>query len=109
MTEKTVNYTEKMVSRLREVYDPQDSEENRNEQIAALSVELERSKPSIRAKLTSEGLYVPKNKVPAGKNTVRKAQLVTQIAEKLKVDEDVVGSLEKATKVTLVKVLKALS
>jgi hypothetical protein len=108
MSEKAVNYTDEMTARLHAVYDAEDSEEAREVQIAQLADELDRSVPSIRAKLTREGVYVPKAKAPAGKNTVRKAQIVAAIAEKLGVDEDIVGSLEKATKNTLVRVFNAL-
>ena len=76
--------------------------------VAQLADELGKSPASIRAKLTREGIYVPKAKAPAGKASVTKAQLVTAIAAEMNVDEDVVGSLEKATKVALGKVLAAL-
>ena len=108
MTEKTVNYTDEMVARLHEVYDGDAAEEVRDAQVAQLADELGKSPASIRAKLTREGLYVPKAKAPAGKASVTKAQLVTAIAAEMNVDEDVIGSLEKATKVALGKVLAAL-
>jgi hypothetical protein len=108
MTEKTVNYTDEMVARLHEVYDGDAAEEVRDAQVAQLADELGKSPASIRAKLTREGIYVPKAKAPAGKASVTKAQLVTAIAAEMNVDEDVVGSLEKATKVALGKVLAAL-
>lgn len=109
MAEKTVNYTDEMVARLKEVYDPSADEDTRKAQITQLANELGRKEASIRAKLTYEKLYVPLEKAPAGKAPVRKSALVTAIAEKMDVAEDVVGSLEKATKVTLEKVLAALS
>lgn len=108
MTEKRVNYTDEMVARLREGYDGSADEAVRDEQIKALAVELDRSPASIRAKLTSEGLYVPKAKAPAGKAAVRKAVLVSAIAAKMGVDEDVMGSLEKANKSVLVRIFNAL-
>ena len=108
MAEQKVNYTDNMVARLHEVYDGEAAEEVRDAQVAQLAEELDRSPASIRAKLTREQIYVPKSKAPAGKASVTKAQLVTQIAEAMEVDEDVIGSLEKATKVTLNKVLAAL-
>ena len=109
MTEKAVNYTNEMVSRMKELYDGEATDEVRKDQVAQLAEELGKSPASIRAKLTREGLYVTLTKAPAGKATIRKAQLVTEIASKLNVDEDVVGSLEKATKNTLIRVLVALS
>jgi hypothetical protein len=109
MTEKAPNYTEEMVARLNAVYDGEADEDSRRQQVEDLAVELNRKPASIRAKLASEGLYVPYAKAPAKAPTVRKADLVHAIAKAMKVDEDVIGSLEKATKVALVKVLSAVS
>lgn len=108
MADKAVNYTDEMVARLHEVYDGEASDEVRDEQVAQLADELGKSAASIRAKLANVGIYVAKAKVESGKNTVRKADLVAQIAERLGEDEDVMGSLEKANKVALRKVLNAL-
>lgn len=108
MSEKAVNYTDEAVARLHEVYDGAEAEDVRDKQVAQLAEELGKSAASIRAKLTREGVYVAKSKAPAGKAGVRKSDLVSEIANKLGVDEDVVGSLEKATKVTLTKIVEAL-
>ena len=108
MTDKTVNYTDEMVARLHEGYDGSADEAARDAQIVALGDELGKNVASIRAKLTREGIYVPKAKAPAGKAVVRKAQIVQLIADELGVDVDVVGSLEKATKNTLIRVANAL-
>jgi hypothetical protein len=108
MTEKTPNYTEEMEAVLRDMYDPEADEETRDAQVAQIADEVGRSAASVRAKLTNMKLYVPKAKAPAGKNTVRKADLVAEIASKLGADEDVLGSLEKANKNALSLVLKAL-
>ena len=108
MTEKTVNYTDAMVEALHAGYDGTADEAAREAQIVALSDELGKNVASIRAKLTREGIYVPKAKAPAGKAVVRKAQLVQLIATRLDVDVDVVGSLKKATKNTLIRVANAL-
>ena len=91
MTDKTVNYTDEMVDRLAVVYDGSASDAEKRAQIKALAVELGRSEASIRAKLVREKLYVPFAKV-----------------DKIDVDVDVIGSLEKATKVALNKILGAL-
>lgn len=109
MTEKAVNYTDEMVAALHEGYDGSASDEVRRAQIKALAKEVGRSEASVRAKLVREGIYVPYVKVEAGKGGARKADLVQAIADALEVDSDVVGSLEKATKVALNKVLDALS
>lgn len=108
MTRKVINYTESMVARLHEGYDGSATDEVRKAQVKELAAELGKNEASIRAKLTSEGLYVPLAKAPAGKNTVRKATLVAAIAEKLGVHVETVESLEKANKVALVHIYKAL-
>ncbi len=109
MADKNVNYTDEMVARLHEVYDKKADVETRDEQVAQLAQELGKSPASIRAKLTREGIYVPKGKVDkAGEKVVRKADLVAAIAERLDVAESVIESLEKATKVSLKLVLRGL-
>lgn len=108
MTEQKVNYTDAMVARLHAGYDGEASDEVRREQVAELAVELGRNEASIRAKLVREGVYVAYAKVEKAGATVRKAALVQAIADEIDVDVDVVGSLEKATKVALGKVLIAL-
>jgi hypothetical protein len=108
MAEKTVNYSDEAVARLQEVYDGGSSVEERDVQIAQLAEELGKSAPSIRAKLTHLGVYVPKNEVPAGKGGPTKAVIVTAIADALEVQEEVIESLEKANKQTLLRVLRAL-
>ena len=109
MNDKAPNYTDSMVAQLHEGYDPTADEAVRTAQVAALAAELGRNIRSIIAKLTREGLYVPKAKVPAGKAPVRKAALVQLIANQLSVDVDVIGSLEKATKNTLIRIADALA
>jgi hypothetical protein len=108
MSEKVTNYSAEQVARLIAVYDPSATEAERTDQIAQLADEVGKSAASVRAKLTYEGVYVPKAKIPAGKNTIRKAELVQAIADKLEVDVDVIGSLEKATKNVLARLYRAL-
>jgi hypothetical protein len=108
MSEQKVNYTEAAVARLHKVYDGEADEATRDEQVKALAEELGKNVQSIRMKLTREGIYVAKAKAPAGKASVSKAQIVTAIAAKLEVTEDVIGSLEKANKVALVRIYNAL-
>lgn len=109
MTVRNVNYTEAMVAQLHEGYDATADEATREAQIVALSDSLGKNLQSIRAKLTSEGVYVPKAKAPAGKNTVRKATIVAAIAAQLDVHVETVESLEKANKVALALIYKALA
>lgn len=108
MTDKAPNYTNEMVARLHEVYDGEASVDERKAQVKSLAEELNRKEASIRAKLTREGVYVPVGPAPKKGLGVTKAQLVTAIAAEMNADEDVIGSLEKATKVALAKVLLAL-
>ena len=108
MTDRKPNYTAEMTARLHEVYNPNADEAAREDQIEQLSNELGKNKASIRAKLTRERVYVAKAKVEKAARSPRKAELVTVIARKMGVDEDVVGSLEKATKATLFRVINAL-
>lgn len=108
MADNTPNYTDSMVEKLHAGYTPDAEETVRTAQVSALALDLGRNVRSIIAKLTREGLYVPKAKVPAGKAPVRKAQLVQLIADQLSVDVDVIGSLEKATKNTLLRIADAL-
>ena len=109
MNDKNVNYTAEMVKRLHEVYDGEAPEADRDEQVKALADELGKSPASIRAKLTREGIYVPKAKAPKGKRSITKAQLVAVIAHKLEVDEEKVESLEKANKNVLTLVASRLA
>lgn len=104
MTNKTVNYTAEMVARMKEVYDGNDTEANRDAQVAALAVELDKTVAGIRAKLVAEGNYVAKTKT-AGKAGKAKAELVTMLANALDLDEEVIGTVEKANKVALVRIL----
>lgn len=108
MTDKTVNYSDEAVARLHAVYDGEASDEIKRAQVAQLAEELGKSAGSVRAKLVREGIYVPYAKVEKNGTSVRKAELVQAIADEIDVDVDVVGSLEKATKVALGKVLAAL-
>ena len=108
MTDKAVNYTKEAVARLHDVYDGEANVETRDAQVAQLAEELGKSPASIRAKLTREGLYVPKGPAPKKGAGISKADLVSMIAAEIGADEDVIGSLEKATKVALTKVLVAL-
>ena len=108
MTAKVVNYTKEMTERLHEVYDSAASQDARDVQVAQLAEELGKSAASIRMKLTREGVYVAKVKEAKGKARVKKSDLVSVIASKLETDEDVVGSLEKATTKALTLVADAL-
>lgn len=108
MTDKAPNYTDAQIESLRNVYEPDADEAMRKAQIKDLASITGKSEASVRAKLTHLGLYVPLAKAPAGKGTVRKAELVSIIARKLEMDEDVAGSLEKVTKNVLNRLIEVL-
>jgi hypothetical protein len=74
-----------------------------------IATELNRSVRSVRAKLSSLGLY---QKAPylskSGELPKKKEEYVKEIADLLEVDEYLVDSLEKCTKFTLKKILEKL-
>jgi hypothetical protein len=109
MTEKTPNYTPEMEARLVAVYNGEASQEERDTAVEALSNELNRTKRSVVAKLSRMGVYTAKEyRTKQGTKSVSKAALVGTIAAMVDVQEDVVGSLEKATKGALVIVANAI-
>lgn len=109
-TTKQVNYTDDQVATLMSVYGEATTDEARKEAVETLAKGMNKHPASIRAKLSSLGVYVKaKPTTKAGKAIVSKADLVSAVAKKLDVNEDVIGSLEKATKQTIQMVLDALS
>jgi len=88
-TKKAENYTAGMVERLREVYDAEATEEQREEQVRELSEELGKNPKSIRAKLVSLGVYVKKAyKAKTGEKPETKEDIVRAIATITGVDAD---------------------
>ena len=109
MVEKTVNYTESMAAELSAAYAAADTEEKREAVISHFAGKFAKNVKSIRAKLVREGVYVKKAyKTKAGVTPERKAAIVQDIATALGASEDVIGSLEKATKKALELVRGAL-
>jgi hypothetical protein len=106
MNEKATqeNYTDAMVKRLHEVYQPDATEEERDKQLQKLSDELNRKVASVRAKLVREGLYVKKEyRKKTGDKPETKETIVGAIAEIMGVDADAsLSGLEKATKNCLI-------
>lgn len=95
--EKVVNYTPEMEARLKEVYDPNADQDTRDEQVAALAVELDKKPQSIRAKLVRMELYVAKEyRSKTGKKPVKKEDMVNEIASRLGILPEVMDSLTKA-------------
>jgi hypothetical protein len=106
MTEKAPNYTEANEARLREVYVPTATQDERVAQVASLASELGKSTRSIIAKLTTMQLYVPKEyRTKTGAKSVRKETIVTAIAIAVGVAD--LPGLEKANKNSLIRINNA--
>jgi hypothetical protein len=103
--EKAVNYTAEQIERLKAVYTGAD---NKGE-VAALSAELGKAEPSIRAKLASLGLYVAADKASVKSDRVTKEALVDQIGAIVGLNEAEREGLAKATKTAIEKVLAKLA
>ena len=102
---KTVNYTPEMTSAIVGEYVASPTAETVN----ALAKAYGKSVRSIVAKLSKEGVYIPKTyATKSGEAVVSKAALVAEIAAKLNVPAEDVGSLETATKATLKLLVAAL-
>ena len=107
MTDKAKNYTVEMEETLRTVYVPDATQDERTEQIAAISKMVDRPTRSVIAKLTSMGVYVPKvYKTKKGTPVVKKETIVSNIEAVLGAE---LNGLEKATKKTLELLYKAVA
>ena len=97
-----LNYTEKMVAEMHEVYTANPTRES----VETLAKTFGKSTRSIIAKLSREGIYVPmERKTKTGEPIVRKAELVAQIEEHYGIE---LPSLVKATKADLIKLTDQL-
>lgn len=77
------------------------------EAVEAIASRLGKSVNSVVAKLSREGVYKPKTKA-RGEQPVRKAELISQIAAAINTNEELIESLEKATKEALELIAKAV-
>jgi len=116
MTAKTttVNYTPEMIETMESMYASvsldTSTDAERKEMVVSISDKLGKTVNSVRAKLSKLNVYIkPKATTKTGAVVVRKAQLVSEIATLLNVDEDLLGSLEKSTKFSLEAVIKGLT
>lgn len=110
MTNKTVSYTEDQVSKMVADYVAADTDEARDEALQSIAEEFGKSVASVRSKLVREGVYVKKARTTKnGGEIVSKADLVAKIEDAIGVEPGGFDSLEKATKVVLTKILKAVS
>jgi len=87
--EKTVNYTEAQVATLVAEY-------KAGTTVEALAETLGKSVRSVVAKLSREGVYVPKTKA-AGTGRVTKSDLVNRVATAVGVDAATLDTLTKAS------------
>jgi response regulator RpfG family c-di-GMP phosphodiesterase len=108
---QTQNYTEDQTVALVTAYTMvKDADQaTRDSVVQEFADAFGKSVVSIRSKLSNEGVYVTKTRTTkSGTKVVRKADLVNQIADAIGEDVEVIESLEKATKQTLLKVLYAV-
>jgi len=89
MTDKTVNYTPEQTATIIGLYTTGNSVEMIAEQVG-------KSVRSIVAKLSREGVYIPKT-AAKGQGRVTKSDLVTKLAEHFNVDATELVSFEKAS------------
>ena len=105
---KNVYEDKAVVAQMVAMYEAAETQDERIEAVATIAENLGRPKASVRSKLAFLGVYVPqKRTTKSGGVIVRKAELVDQIVKELVLDltEAEATSLEKATKVTLSKIL----
>ena len=99
-TVKPVNYTPEQTAEIVQAYQA-------GETVEAIAARLEKSTRSIVAKLAREGVYKPKSKAK-GMHVPRKAELITEIAHAIGTNEELIESLEKATREALELIAKAV-
>ena len=98
---KTVNYTPEMTTDIVESY-------KAGESVESIAARLEKSPKSVVAKLSREGVYKAKTKAKGEGVVVRKADLITEIAHAIDANEELLESLEKATKEALELIARAV-
>jgi len=97
---KTVNYTAEMTAEIVEAY-------KAGEAVETIATRMNRTTRSIVAKLAREGVYKAKTKAK-GEHAPRKAELITEIAHSIGTNEELIESLEKATREALELIAKAV-
>ena len=106
--EKVVNYTVEAEARLAEVYGNADTDASRKDAVSELANELGKSEASVRAKLSTAGIYIkPERVAKNGDAIVKKDTLVEMIAVNMGTFSEELPGLEKANKSTLKAVLAA--
>ncbi len=97
---KTVNYTPEQTKAIVEAYQAGVS-------VETIASDTGKSTRSIVAKLSREGVYKAKSKAK-GEHAPRKAELITEIAHAIGTNEELIESLEKATREALELIVKAV-
>lgn len=97
---KIVNYTPEQTKAIVEAYQAGVS-------VEAIAEAQGKSARSVVAKLSREGVYVAKAKAK-GTHAPRKAELIAEIAHSINTSEELIESLEKATREALELIAKAV-
>ena len=101
-----VNYTQDQVEYIVKQYRLEPTRETLEE----LAEELNKSVKSIIGKLSREGVYrKTEYTTKTGEKPVTKLELVTELAEKLALEDWELAGLEKAPKVALKNILKGIA
>jgi len=100
MTATNTNYTPEMTMEVVASYKAGDT-------VEMIAERTGKSVRSIVAKLSREGVYVAKSKAK-GVAAPRKAELITEIATAIGTSEELIESLEKATREALELIAKAV-
>ena len=102
MSANAEKYTAEVMERMVADYTAAENMDERDQVVENWANELEVSLQSVRAKLVREGVYVAKSKTDGGnRTTVRKDELVDQVAKALGLEMSEIESLGKATKAAL--------
>ena len=100
-----VNYTQDQVEYIVNQYRLEPTRET----VEELAEELNKSVKSIIGKLSREGVYrKTEYTTKTGEKPVTKLELVTELAEKLELEDWELAGLEKAPKVALKNILKGI-
>lgn len=97
---KIANYTPEMTMDVVNAY-------MAGETVEVIAQRIDRTVRSVVAKLSREGVYVAKTKAK-GTQGPRKAELITEIAHSIGTNEELIESLEKATKEALELIARAV-
>lgn len=100
MTAQAQNYTPEMTTEVITAY-------QNGETVEAIAARLGKSTRSVVAKLAREGVYQAKAKAK-GQHAPKKAELIAEIAFAIGTNEELLESLEKATKDALELIAKAV-